>query len=641
MKKTIYTFIAFIAVILTITTACVQDEVDEFPKSVSNGFSIDISFGNLSTRALTTEEGDYDGAFNENKINSLDIFFYQGTTLKWRVNGLTYNAATKKATIPIIATKRVLFENNSTVSYDIYVVANNSADMSSIIEEGNNLQNLKDIVFETSSFVTSGGSLPQSSFVMDGLISKVVNLNNPDLGTVNLKRAASKLRLKLVEVNVPGYTQDGLVSARLVHFTNKSVLMDGGVPYLPVAGMWKSTSYANLSVNSNNYFTTVTPFYAYANDWNTDNSRESFFELYVPLKDVNNVTKTYKYRVPVSPRGLIGDAAQYMNKLQRNFLYEVSVTVKILGSIEELPVEVPGNYIIKDWGTQEILVEIKGSHYLVVSERNITMANVAGYTLTFNSSIPNVTLVSGSLKATYTYVNASTGQLVTTNVVSSQMPTITVQPNVAAGNITVNSPIPVNYIPKDIEFQITNGQLTETVKIRQLPPIYYSTEKGEKSNLRNQLEPEHNNPYMYKITTLAPSGNIIWGFPPVDANGNTQNIAEVANMVSPKFMMASQLGATSPMSYSSGVTNCQNYWEETIKNGTTVRYDDWRLPTEAEIKLIDDLQHDSNNPQGIVMRGNYYWDAYSANNAYQMKAPETTSASATNAHVRCIRDIKD
>lgn len=641
MKKTIYTFITFIAAILTITTACVHDEMDEFPEPVSDGFSIDISFGNLSTRALATEEGDYDGAFNENKINSLDIFFYQGTTLKWRVNGPTYDTATKKATIPIIATKRALFENNSTVSYDIYVVANNSADLSSIIEEGNNLQNLKDIVFQTSSFVISGGSLPQSSFVMDGLISKVVNLNNPDLGTVNLKRAASKLRLKLVEVNVPGYTQDGPVSARLVHFTDKSALMDGGAPYLPVAADWKSTSYAALSVNSNNIFTTVTPFYAYANDWSIDDSRESFFELYVPLKDINNETKTYKYRVPVSPRGLIGDDAQYMNKLQRNFLYEVSVTVKILGSIEELPIEVPGNYIIKDWGTQEILVEIKGSHYLVVSERNVTMPNTAGYTLTFNSSIPNVTLVSGSLKATYTYVSALTGQLVTTNVVSSQMPTVTVQSNVASGNITINSPIPVNYIPKDIEFQITNGQLTETVIIRQLPATYYSTEKGERSNLRNQLEPAHNNPYMYKITTLAPSGNIIWGFPPVDANGNTQNNAEVANMVSPKFMMASQLGATSTMSYNSGVTNCQDYWEETIKNGTTVRYDDWRLPTEAEIKFLDDLQHDINNPQGIVMRGNYYWDAYSNNNAYQMKAPETTSGTATSAHVRCIRDIKD
>ena len=95
------------------------------------------------------------------------------------------------------------------------------------------------------------------------------------------------------------------------------------------------------------------------------------------------------------------------------------------------------------------------------------------------------------------------------------------------------------------------------------------------------------------------------------------------------------------MSYNNGATNCRDYWEETTKNGLTVRYSDWRLPTEAEIRYIDDLQHDSNNPQGVVMRGNYYWDAYNANNAYRMKAPISTSASSTSAHVRCIRDIKD
>ncbi|HHU25969.1 MAG TPA: DUF1566 domain-containing protein, partial [Bacteroidales bacterium] len=135
-------------------------------------------------------------------------------------------------------------------------------------------------------------------------------------------------------------------------------------------------------------------------------------------------------------------------------------------------------------------------------------------------------------------------------------------------------------------------------------------------------------------------GNIIWGFPLID-NGNTVNSLEVSRMVSPKFMMASQLGATSTMGYDDAVDNCNSYWEETIKNGVTVRYDDWRLPTEAEIKYIDDLQHDSNNPQGVVMRGNYYWDAYSFNGAYEMKDPITHSGSSTSAHVRCIRDIKN
>lgn len=624
-----------------ITTACNRDEAEEFPIADKDSFSINISFGKLSTRALSTEDGDEDGAFNENKINSLDIFFYEGSTLKWKVNSLTYDEASKKATIPISADKRSLFVDNSK-SYDIYVVANNTADLSTITEGADNLQTLKDIVFQTTSFTTSGGSTPQSSFVMDGMISKVVNINSPDLGTVNLKRAAAKIRLNLVEVDIPGYTLDGNASARLVHFTDKSSLMDEGTPFTPGSSDWKETGYYELSRELNNKNTTVTPFYAYENDWSSNGSRETYFELFIPLKeDETEITQTYKYRVPISPRDLTGDEAQYMKKLQRNFLYDVSVIVKILGSIEELPVEITGNYIIKDWGTQEILVDIKGSHYLVVSERNVTMPNRNSYTVTFNSSIPNVTLVPNSLKASYTYVNASTGQPVTQFITSGpQMPSvITVQPNVAAGNITINSAIPINFIPKDIEFQITNGPLTETVTVRQLPATYYSTEKGIRSSLRNVLDPSHNNPYMYKITTLAPAGDIIWGFPPLDNQGRTINSAEIANMVSPSFMMASQFGATSTMGYTNAVTNCSDYWEETIIDGATVRYSDWRLPTEAEIKFIDDLQHNINNPQGVVMRGNYYWDAYNGNNAYQMKDPITSSGSPTSAHVRCIRDV--
>lgn len=642
MKNKIQIFITIIASII-ITTACERNEVEGYPQADIDNFSINISFGKLTTRALSTEEGDEDGLFNENKINSLHIFFYEGSTLKWKVTNLSYDEITKKATIPIIANKRTLFLNNTTTSFDIYVVANNTADLSTIIEEDNNLQTLKDIIFQTSSFTTSGGNTPQTSFVMDGMISNVVNINSPDLGTVNLKRAASKIRLKLIEVDIPGYTKDGNASAKLVHFVDKSSLMDGGTAYIPNSSDWEETGYFELSKESNNTLSTETPFYAYENDWSGDNTRETYLELFIPLKeDATDITHTYKYRVPISPKDLIGDDAQYMKKLQRNFLYEVSVAVKILGSIEELPVEVSGNYIIKDWGTQEILIDIKGSHYLVVSEKDVTMPNISSYTLTFNSSIPNVTLVPNSLKATYTFVSAVTGQPVTVNITSGlQMPSVTVQPNVAAGIITITSSIPVNFIPKDIEFQITNGQLSETVFVYQLPPIYYSTERGTRSSLRNTLEPAHNNPYMYKITTLAPSGDVVWGFPSLDSNENTVNSAEVANMVSPKFMMASQLGATSTMGYNNAVTNCNDYWEETIINGSTVRYTDWRLPTEGEIKLIDDLQHNPNNPQGVVMRGNYYWDAYSGNNAYLMKNPITSSGTPSSAHVRCIRDIKN
>ena len=98
MKKKFKLFITLITAVLIITSACDRDEGEQFPLHESDSFSIDISFGKLSTRALTTEDGDADGAFNENKINTLDIFFYEGAILKWRVTSPVYDDATKQAT---------------------------------------------------------------------------------------------------------------------------------------------------------------------------------------------------------------------------------------------------------------------------------------------------------------------------------------------------------------------------------------------------------------------------------------------------------------------------------------------------------------------------------------------------------------
>ena len=645
MNKRIYPFISLITALLIIAAACTSEVVEPIPGGIDY-FTIDLSTIKISPRSVSSEPGDTDGEFNENKIDDLDIFFYEGNTLKWHVNSLTYNAGTQIATIPITVEKRALFLDNTTVAYDIYVVANNSADLSLIAEGADNLQALKDIVFQTPSFVSDGGSTAQSSFVMDGVIAeKVVNLNDPHLGTVSLKRAASKIRLKVIDVNVPFYELDGTITAQLVHFTDKSALMEGGTAPAMGSDDWKDSPTRNLtSLGSENPATTAAPFYAYENDWSTDKDRETYLELYVPLKKTGEETvHNYKYRVPITPRGLTGDDAQYMNKLQRNFLYDIEVTVTIRGSREEPPVELSGNYIIKDWTTQEILVNITGAHYLVVSERHVVMPNISTYTLQFHSSIPNVTLVPNSLKATYTYVSTTTGQPVTADVAQAQMPTITVQPNVAAGTINISSSIPINFIPKDIVFQVTNGQLTETVTVQQLPATYFTVTEGVQSymidngswGIRYRLPSNLNNPYMYAITSLAPAGNLIWGFPPVDDQGQTLNNEEVANMISPRFEMASQFGSSLPKNYTNAQEQCRRY-TETAENGEVKS--GWRLPTEAEIEYIDDIQNISGG-QGLVMTARYYWDSYSSNGAYQMQGG--SDGSSTSAYVRCIRDIKD
>ena len=170
--------------------------------------------------------------------------------------------------------------------------------------------------------------------------------------------------------------------------------------------------------------------------------------------------------------------------------------------------------------------------------------------------------------------------------------------------------------------------------------------------MRNELPSNLNNPYMYAITTMAPEGSIIWGFPPTDSQGQTLNNEEVSKMVSPKFEMASQFGASSPISYTAAQTQCRNYTETAV--GGIVK-SGWRLPTAAEIHFIDNLQQTA--PSGAVMTGLYYWSSW---NVYPTSSPTATGAykmgvnlyntqtysgysggSSSSAYTRCIRDIKD
>lgn len=681
MKRFIYILMKSLAMamILLCIPSCMEDDCAEC-NMANKDLTIELSFtksSNQNEQTRATEPSNADGSFNEQKIETLNAFFYQGNTLKWKVSSsdLYYDEGTNIATLAIPTDKQVLFNGNTTITYDFYVVANNKADLSTITEGSDNLEMLKNLVFQSPEFVSKGGGTPQTSFVMDGSISKVININDPDLGTIDLKRAASKIRLRVTDVNVPNYVQDGDIQARLIHFTDKSALLQGGVVQTPSGSDWKSTASKTVSTTASVGLglTTAAPFYSYANNWQQDVNRETYIELYVPLKQVGGEeTYSYKYYVPVTPQNLTGDEVQYMNRLDRNYIYDIGVVVKILGSIEEPPMQIDGNYTIKDWSTQEVLVDIKGAHYLVVSERNVVMPNTTNYTLTFNSSIANVTLVPNSLKATYTFVPAGASAPTTVNVVTAQSPSVTVQPNVAAGTITISSPIPVNYIPKDIEFKVTNGSFIETVTVRQLPPTYFTTTKGIKSSMRNSLPTGLKNPYMYGITTLAPEGNIIWGFPPTDSQGQTLNNEEASKMVSPKFEMASQFGASSPISYTAAQTQCRNYSETqeggTVKNG-------WRLPTAAEIHFINNLQQAA--PSGYVMTGLYYWSNWSqlptlgtsnqlTTGAFKMgvvkatnqslfyyykymldyrrpqdNTNENSGGSTTSAYTRCIRDIKD
>lgn len=140
-----------------------------------------------------------------------------------------------------------------------------------------------------------------------------------------------------------------------------------------------------------------------------------------------------------------------------------------------------------------------------------------------------------------------------------------------------------------------------------------------------------NNARMYHIRITATSGDYTLGKPRI-TGGITDPGKDNAQMVSPSFMLASQLGAV----YSDKLTgevegaasHCKEY-VEVAEDGTV--YDDWRLPTEAELLIIKKFQTTS-DAMDKVLTGNYY---YAANGAIRIDGGSNGTA------IRCIRDAYD
>lgn len=147
------------------------------------------------------------------------------------------------------------------------------------------------------------------------------------------------------------------------------------------------------------------------------------------------------------------------------------------------------------------------------------------------------------------------------------------------------------------------------------------------------------NARMYHVQITASSGKYTIGIPKQDANGFTDDGEDNAKLVSPSFMIASQLGATQPpTSVEQAERHCREYVEvhdpdNDPDTDNAIHYDNWRLPTAAEIQIIIDFQYVENAAMDEVLSGPYYWSATGQVNNPGSGDNDTQSA------VRCIRDV--
>lgn len=181
-----------------------------------------------------------------------------------------------------------------------------------------------------------------------------------------------------------------------------------------------------------------------------------------------------------------------------------------------------------------------------------------------------------------------------------------------------------------------------------------------------------NNNRMYHIQTMQNTGEFPIGYPKmVDENtgkeDNEYGVVEFnsnnQNLVSPSFMVASQLGETeTPVEdnpevykdpsieflYDVAKTHCREYVETTFedKNGngipephldeTVTHYKNWRLPTRKEMELILNYQKNS-RAMDVLITGEKYICVTGDIDEPFIFNPDY---SEEGYHIRCVRDVK-
>jgi len=121
-------------------------------------------------------------------------------------------------------------------------------------------------------------------------------------------------------------------------------------------------------------------------------------------------------------------------------------------------------------------------------------------------------------------------------------------------------------------------------------------------------------------------------------------------LISPNFILASQAGANSPNNnynkneyFNYYLTDkkafCAGYAEKT-KDGVDYPQGTWRVPTKAELMLIDVLQNIQKCDVKHILEGNSYWEALTTNGTKNTMMDPRVSINVTDAAVRCVHDIK-
>lgn len=647
---------------------------------------LDADSFNIVTRA----EGDVpegtiagDDAYNENTVRTARVYFFPANQAKTAtsVYECTVSAAADGKTLPV-KVESDMYDS----SYDIYVVANAPADVN--WPDGHATLD----VLKALQMVTAWKEGGEEALLMDGVLPNQQVVRG-ESATVDLTRAMAKVTLKvtaaeeITDENGVTYTPDFTnMSVTLVNAATKTQLDDN---YRPTGNDYTGVTQKYVMNGEGAYV--HAPLYSYPNpeaDATTER-QNAYLQLRLPwlMKDgTGQQAGNYYYTIPIT--------ANHVANMERNHYYDVSVDVKVLGSLDpNNMVELTPNIFIRDWFDMQLSSSIDKFQYLVLEEDSTTLYNVTDYANPYVSSseidsyeILSVEYVDYSSvnfsKVTMTKKNPS-GHVSGEEGYWGKYDNFS---NYTSGIDRENETITFHHaIDTDIMFakrvitiEVKNKEgISRTWVVTQYPEMYIEAENNKANGLYNRFvygvngdknvsddrnntlgdannyegaSNENPNQYTIYVTALDANSGYSIGDPRTDSRvdfstylGDSDSADRkldnyrptkeegVDAIIAPAFKIASSWGVVT-ISGRFRYENAKRRCASYQENGYPAGR--WRVPTEAEIEYLVDLSRDHKIPE--LFDGNYY---ASSGRHYSSSSGNFSTSSSTNPAVRCVYDV--
>lgn len=434
MKRTGYLLLAALAALFL--SACVGDLDPDFSGKIEKD-SIVLRLGSAPLTAVTKADTERGINYNENLIESVDLFFYpNGGTGQNAVLSAFGRSVTAEvegdSTVFYVSVHytevqaAALFGSQTSGTCQVYVVANSGLSYGS----NTSVDAVKAQLVER-----DFASTPiQSSFVMssDGTatVTQATSAGEPyAFGRVRMRRAAAKAQLFLrIMPEIPDGTYDNVVwrpdldgthhsdgvTVSLVNISKKGRI---DAPYTPQSADYASiegrsivarntlpTFSPPIDASYNEYIYATLPFYSYPISWSDIDEHACNYLIRVPWYSVtddgaggtieSDRSEYRTYQVSANVLGL---------EFERNHCYRTFVYIQSLGGADaDKLVTIPNcDFYICDWntattdtGTGEVAGTFDDYKYLVIDNPSDTLNNeeVARYTYVSSSAISSVTV---------------------------------------------------------------------------------------------------------------------------------------------------------------------------------------------------------------------------------------------------------